>query len=407
MRMSKLQTMNTSPHFWHLPTNLQYVMRQWWSFDQPRQGAQGWFLLATGIYNTVFAVFLTFVFVGFIRSAQWWPTFLETLLISNCIGYSIHGMFELVMRLFLKNGLSGMKPLARMASITSIMLTGVLVGYTTAFGLVGKNFLANMVRSPRFAFGLLLIGLVGCFVWVLIMEGQARRLRAEAMEAQSSALEASLRAQASNAELKALQAQIEPHFLFNTLANVQALVDYEPAKAKQMLEVFIDYLRATLDASRHTHATLADELHLLQRYLEVMSVRMGDRLRFRVDVPDDLRGMAFAPLLLQPLVENAIKYGLEPKIEGGMITIRVERLAGTDGRIRISVIDDGAGLNPSSQARRGPKSGSGTGMQNVRARLANVFGAGATLSIATESMNTVTTVEFDLKNASSGTGITP
>ncbi len=374
-------------------------MRQWWSFDQPRQGMAGWFFLATGIYNTFFAILLTFVFAGFNRSLQWWPTFLETLLISNCIGFSIHLLFELTFRGIFKSGLQGLAPALRTGVILGIMLSGVVSGYTIAFGLLGQNFLANMARSPRFAFGLLTLAFLGCVVWMLIMESQTRRLRAETDEAQSRALEASLRAQASHAELRALQAQIEPHFLFNTLANVQALVDYEPAKAKQMLEAFIDYLRSTLDASRHTHATLNDEMHLLQRYLEVMAVRMGDRLRFRFDVPDDMRAMAFAPLLLQPLVENAIKYGLEPKIEGGTITLRAEWSTTSPRRARNSVIDDGAGLNPSGAARRGPKAGTGTGMQNVRARLVNVFGENATLSIASESMNTVTTVEFDPKIA--------
>ena len=168
------------------------------------------------------------------------------------------------------------------------------------------------------------------------MDRQTRRLRTEADEAKALANAEALLKQASEAELRALQAQIEPHFLFTTLANVQALVDYEPDKSKQMLETFIDYLLATLDASRRTQATLGDEILLLQRYMQLMQVRMGARLQVVWDVPTGLLPHPVAPLLLQPLIENAIKYGLEPKIEGGTITVKARE---SSGRITITVQD--------------------------------------------------------------------
>ncbi len=381
--------------FWLSKDEMSHVMRTWWSLDVSRDGRALGYLVATGVYNTLFACLLTVVFMGFNRSATWWNTFTETLLISQCIGFSIHFMFELVLRVLARGGLVKIDGWKRQAMVTFTMMTGILVGYTIAFGLMGRNFLMNLAMYPRASMGLLIVGLFGCALWVMVMEGQTRKLRAEANEASARATEQALQAKASQAELRALQAQIEPHFLFNTLANVQALVDYEPEKAKRMLEAFIDYLRATLDASRHTSATLADELVLLERYLQVMSVRMGPRLRYHLRVPGDLRALSFAPLLLQPLVENAIKYGLEPKIEGGSVTIEAERLA--SGRVRISVIDDGVGM----QAKTTPRpAGSGMGLANVRSRLQALFGEDATLNVATNSINTMAIIDFLPKNPS-------
>jgi LytS/YehU family sensor histidine kinase len=220
----------------------------------------------------------------------------------------------------------------------------------------------------------LLVGLLGCVLWILIFDGQTRRIRAEADQARHAEESARLASLAKGAELRALQAQIEPHFLFNTLANVQALIDYEPQKAKRMLDSFITHLRQSLDASRQTHATLGSELDMVTSYLQILSVRMGDRLSFNVECPDALRSTPFAPLLLQPLVENAVKYGLEPKLEGGMVAIIVSEATES---IRIEVDDSGVGLSAKTSAR----SGSGTGIANIRERLQTIYGSKATLEV--------------------------
>jgi sensor histidine kinase YesM len=242
---------------------------------------------------------------------------------------------------------------------------------------------------------ILAVGLAVSVVWYLIMDGQTRKLRAQAEEAIAREHAAALEKQASDAELRALQAQIEPHFLFNTLANVQALIDYEPHRAKQMLESFIEYLRATLDASRRTAATLGDEMQMLERYLQLMQVRMGERLRYVWDVGPELRALPFAPLLLQPLVENAIKYGLEPKIEGGTVTIRATQ---AQGRITITVQDDGQGLvgaqAAAATARQTGASG-GTGLHNVRSRLQSVFGPSASVVLTGGPEGCCVTLLFD------------
>jgi sensor histidine kinase YesM len=278
------------------------------------------------------------------------------------------------------------------------------LGYTLAFAMKGRNFLSLLVSYPRTGVLIFLVGLVVSFVWYLVMDGQTRSLRAEAQEARARERVAAAQKQASEAELRALQAQIEPHFLFNTLANVQALIDYEPTKARQMLESFIEYLRATLDASRHTQGTLGDEVAMLQRYLQLMQVRMGQRLHTVWDIEPGLLGQPLAPLLLQPLVENAIKYGLEPKIEGGTITIRASRHG---NRVRVVVQDDGVGLHQSSTARKPAPNGSGTGLKNVLARLQSTCGESATLVLADAPQGCQAILEFDAQDSAPTTQDTP
>ncbi len=365
------------------------VMSNWWTIEPTRQGSQSMYLLATLIYNSLFAVILTIGFLAFDRKATLWTTFWQTLLVSNCIGFSIHGLME-----FFFGWLAPRRSWAitqhwhRVAISVGLALFGIYLGYTIAFGILGRNFTAMLTSYPRFAFGMLLIGLLGCVIWILIMDGQTRRIRAEAEEARYAEESARLASQAKGAELRALQAQIEPHFLFNTLANVLALIDYEPQTAKKMLDSFITHLRQSLDTSRQTHATLGGELELLASYLQLLEIRMARRLKYAIDCPDDLRDTPFAPLLLQPLVENAVKYGLEPKIEGGTVTIRIAK---TNGTIRIDVEDDGVGLHAKSTAR----AGTGTGIANVRERLASIYGTRATLEVkpvAAPALGTISSI---------------
>lgn len=367
------------------------VMRHWWTFNVDRPGAQWQYLLATFVYNSLFAVILTIGFVAFDSRATWWRTFFETLLVSNCIGFSIHLLMELVFGTVLARMNRRLAQWQNGLIASFVAFVGIYLGYTLAFALLGRNFTALMSKYPRFALGMLLVGLLGCVLWLLIMDGQTRRIRAEADEARHAEERQRLAAQAKDAELRALQAQIEPHFLFNTLANVLALIDYEPQKAKRMLDSFITHLRQSLDASRQTQATLGSELDLVASFLQILSVRMGDRLKFDIDCPDALRSTQFAPLLLQPLVENAVKYGLEPKLEGGRVEIHVVEL---DGRIHIRVDDDGVGLSAKSTAR----AGAGTGIANIRGRLATIYGSSATLDVSEKpapATGTVSTITFE------------
>ena len=169
--------------------------------------------------------------------------------------------------------------------------------------------------------------------------------------------------QAVEAELKLMQAQVEPHFLFNTLASVQFLVETDPPQAARMLGHLLEYLRAALPQLRSDSATLGQEVDLAQAYLSIMQMRMGPRLRMAIDVPAELRAQRFAPMLLMSLVENAIKHGLEPQAEGGEVRVEARRL-GT--RIVVSVVDTGHGL--------AGKIGQGVGLTNLRERLRALYG---------------------------------
>jgi LytS/YehU family sensor histidine kinase len=176
---------------------------------------------------------------------------------------------------------------------------------------------------------------------------------------------------ANEARLKLLETQLEPHMLFNTLANLRALIGVDPARAQHMLDHMIAYLRSTLDASRATTHPLQAEFNRLRDYLALMAIRMGERLQVDLQLPADLALQPVPTLLLQPLVENAIQHGLEPQVGGGRLTVAARR---DDGHLVLEVTDSGAGLGGSTP-------GSGFGLAQVRERLATLHGSRATLSL--------------------------
>jgi signal transduction histidine kinase len=178
---------------------------------------------------------------------------------------------------------------------------------------------------------------------------------------------------ADEARLKLLETQLEPHMLFNTLANLRALIGIDPPRAQRMLDHMIAYLRATLDASRATTHSLQTEVDRLRDYLELMSIRMGPRLAYTLAVPPELAQQPVPTLLLQPLVENSIQHGLEPKVEGGRIDVAARR---EGEQLVLDVCDTGIG----SQAPR--RAGPGFGLMQVRERLATLYGTRASLELA-------------------------
>ena len=168
----------------------------------------------------------------------------------------------------------------------------------------------------------------------------------------------------AEAELRVLQAQVEPHFLFNTLANVISLIRTRPARAARLLEGLTSWLRASLSRTRRVDGTLADELEVVRTYLDVQALRMDGRLAYEVRAEPGLERVRLPPLLVQPLVENAVRHGIEPSAAGGRVEVRATRSAGA---VRVRVTDDGVGLRPDA-------AGSGVGIANVRERLAATFG---------------------------------
>jgi sensor histidine kinase YesM len=180
--------------------------------------------------------------------------------------------------------------------------------------------------------------------------------------------------QQAESHLKLLESQLEPHMLFNTLANLRALIQTDSIKSVAMLDALNGYLRATLSGSRLAVHPLSDEFARLQDYLALMQVRMGSRLTFTLDCPAQLASYPIPPLLLQPLVENAIKHGLDPAIAGGALHVQAQQLG---QRLLLTVSDTGSGGLTAAMLA----SGRGFGLANVRERIASAYGQSASLHV--------------------------
>jgi sensor histidine kinase YesM len=230
-----------------------------------------------------------------------------------------------------------------------------------------KQWLKNPQWLAAFAFTSLVVSLV----LSLIFFWRERHARAQAALEAERARNERIEREAAFANLRALQAQIEPHFLFNTLANVVSLVDPDPAKAKRMLESFIRFLRGSLNATRGESTTLVQEAELIASYLDVLQIRMGGRLRYEVDIPPELHAVALPPMLLQPVVENSIRHGLEPKVEGGLVRVHAHR---NGAGVAVEISDTGVGFAPTTRG--------GVGLTNVRDRLRLIYGERASLVVS-------------------------
>lgn len=292
------------------------------------------------------------------------------LIVANSIGYTLHAMFLLTGRLGVDRWVRGRGAVATTLFYTVMSTLGVVVGFTAVALALDPKALQWILRPRWLAVMGLSSAVISIIIAVVFYSGE-RRARAEADLARERERIERIERDAVLANLRALQAQIEPHFLFNTLANVTSLVDSDPAKAKRMLDSFIRFLRASLAATRTESTTLGADAELIAAYLDVLQVRMGKRLAYRIDVPQELSGFAMPPMLVQPVVENAIRHGLEPKIEGGEVAFSARRV---DDQVRIEVADTGVGF---AQATRG-----GLGLANLRDRLRLIYGERASLAIA-------------------------
>ncbi len=205
------------------------------------------------------------------------------------------------------------------------------------------------------------------------------RMQAEALAARASetAESEALKRQVIEARMAAMQAQVEPHFLFNTLASIDHLIEVDPARASMMQKNLIALLRASMPTMREASdggvRDLGRELAVIRPYLEILKVRMEERLSTVIDVPDGLLSAEFPPMMVQTLVENAIKHGLEPKAEGGSLKLKAEVV---HGALAVSVADSGLGFGRAATA------GTGVGLANIRERLQLLYGRKASLTVA-------------------------
>ena len=279
----------------------------------------------------------------------------DELLLSNAIGLSSYALMQFV-RLFFHGRLpvwglvlgipGGFALGSKLAS---------LAGAPDAAGLMIRN--PGMMRQPIID-TIVLAAVVTAFFLYL---SHSRGVR-EALEREQRRAAEALQAETA-ARLALLQAQIEPHFLFNTLANIHSLIEEDPEKANVVLEELNAYLRTSLRRTRQPISSLGEELELAQTLLAIATARLGRRLEYTISAPAELRSHQLPPLLLQPLIENAIRHGIEPAVRGGTIDVQVRRV---DGSLELTVSDTGVGLRDDSPQ--------GVGLANIRARLDSLYG---------------------------------
>ena len=224
----------------------------------------------------------------------------------------------------------------------------------------------GVLKLPTLTFLLIVTSFI-----VKVVAGGKRRAEVAASEATQRAETEQLERTVVEARMEALQAQIEPHFLFNTLASIDQLIQTDPPRASRMQQSLIRYLRSAMPQMREAgRPSLGQQVDLCSAFLEIMAVRMEGRLQTVISVPEGLKSAVFPSMMLQTLVENAIKHGLEPKPEGGRLEIDAEIL---DGQLAVHVLDTGVGFTPKAE--------SGVGLTNVRERLEALYKGRAELII--------------------------
>ncbi len=307
------------------------------------------------------------------------------MLYSQLIGLSIWALIDI--------GRFWLHPLGQISLRQAIVVTllGCVAGYflgSAAGDMVqGHPPLIGWQKVPQRMAGFLLLSLAaGCALVYFFMSREVlMHTRSEREQAQR---------QATEAKLKLLQSQLDPHMLFNTLANLRALIPQEPDRAMRMLDQLGDFLRATLCASRAHEHSLQAEFDRLRDYLSLMHIRLGERLRFHLNLPQELTRILVPTLILQSLVENAIVHGLEPKVGGGTVWITASK---KEDQLMLQVRDDGIGFDTEAAQDQAAQ---GFGLAQVRERLHSWYGSQDTINfIAVSAMNTPAIGSINIKNA--------
>ena len=313
----------------------------------------GWWSLAfNAVFCTIIGTSLSLARSGSLTT--------EPVVISFSVGFSIYACMFL--------GHVCWSPRLPRLLVTILMLACGLVLGLAAGGALTEGRPLMLLRSsyPPLAGALLGVFTVGGFY--VVENWWETRARLDRAERDALARDKAL----AEAELRVLQAQVEPHFLFNTLANVISLIHTHPDRASRLLEQLTSLLRASLSRTRRAQGTLGEELEVVRAYLDIQALRMAGRMTWEVKVDAGLEAVPVPPLLVQPLVENAVLHGVEPSPAGGHVAVCAER---RDGGVCIRVADDGVGLDPET-------AGHGIGIASVRERLRATFGDAARVSLS-------------------------
>jgi signal transduction histidine kinase len=310
-----------------------------------------------------------------------WP---RLLVFHECVGMT---MVACVLLLRRARAFSRFQPMARW------LLTGV-VAIPTGF-IVGHQFAFLLLGEPLRMVGYMGVSLIPVLFTLLVGGVGLHYYATREQLAKEAAARSEAQRLAVDSQLRLLRAQLEPHMLFNTLANLRSLVREDVDRAESMIDQLIVYLRSALAASQTESVALSREFAQLRAYLDIMALRMGPRLSFRLDLPADLEATQVPPMLLQPLVENAIKHGLEPKVGPGSIEVVARAVTESTAGIEIRINDSGLGL-PADEGDE-PAAGSAGmsyGLQHVRDRLQAVYGPAARLSLERRHPTGVSAVVF-------------
>jgi sensor histidine kinase YesM len=305
--------------------------------------------------NILFTTFINILFntaiAGLLTAIGFGDGFWINFVFSQCIGLSIYAINATLMCRVANKRL-------RALILTFSFPGSIMLGVSLAAWITDAGGWDNPQAWVAVVIGLFFGG-IGSITYFLSqrieqLDAEVKQRRLNEMESEKRQLEA---------HLKLLQAQIEPHFLFNTLANVSSLIETDPELARRLLERLIDWLRIALARARSDNTTLGDELDMLENYLQILKIRFGSRLSWEISASEDASRTSFPPMLLQPLVENAIRHGIEPKLGGGWLRISAQHDAQC---LTVRVHDDGVGFSSDAQF--------GAGLENVHARLNALYG---------------------------------
>ena len=324
-------------------------------------------ILQTALVNAVITVIVG-VGLTYTDPSRWFQFFFASLVFTNCIGFSIHTLVHYVAPLCARYHL-----LIRMVLLLGLFLVGGLAG--TELGIV----IVSVALGLRFGavdqlhvvlFNLILSAIFGSAATTYFtLRERAEKLAISLKEKELT--EERLTRLKTKAELEALQSKVNPHFLFNTLNSIASLISENPKAAEATVERLSELFRYTLQHTEKSIVTVAEELDLVRTYLEIEKVRLGERLRYDVTCGSGVGAREIPAMLIQPLVENSIKHGISPAVEGGTILVEAKDL---DGKCVITVQDSGAGFRTAGDE-------SGFGLRSIRERLRLQYGERASLEV--------------------------